>query len=391
MYIYLDNNSTTPCAPEVLAAMLPFFTEEYGNSASSHAMGRVAACAIAVARAQVADAIGARPESIIFTSGATESNNFALLGVANLQHTRRRVLVSAVEHKSVLGPAHHLRQFGFTVETLPVDEQGILDLNEARTLIDDKTLLVSVQAANNETGVIHPVREVVELAHDKGALCHCDAAQFLGKAFVNVEQTGVDIASFSAHKAYGPKGIGALFISPRIAKSVNPVFFGGHQERGLRPGTQNVPAIVGFGCACQILRDHLASDIARINLLREWLETDLIKAIPGALVHGVHAPRLPGTVSLAVPGVPADMLLANLSTICVGNGSACNTGALEPSHVLLAMKVSRAEADSTLRISLGRYTTESDVVAASREISDAAQYLRTQLNQPADQGFPTGG
>lgn len=371
--------------------MLPYFAEEYGNSTSPHEAGRAASNAIATARQQVADAAGAKHECIIFTGSATESNNIAILGVANARHHRLKIVVSAVEHKSVLEPAFHLRQHGYAVETISVDSNGVVDLHEAGKLIDDQTLIVSVQGANNETGVIQPIRQIVQLAHDRGTLCHCDAAQMLGKVPVNIEELGVDIASFSAHKTYGPKGIGALFVAPHIAGTISPIFFGGHQERGLRPGTQNVPAIVGFGCACQVARDLVQSDAKRVSILREQLESKLLATIPESRVNASNAMRLPGTISLTIPGTPADMLIANLPTVCISNGSACNSGALEPSHVLLAMNLSRAEAESTLRISLGRYTTEKDVVTASREIADAACHLRTQLNRSRNRVLSTGG
>ncbi|MEI7901028.1 MAG: cysteine desulfurase family protein [bacterium] len=391
MYVYLDNNSTTPCAPEVLAKMLPYFAEEYANAASPHEAGRAASSAITAARQQVADAMGTKPECVIFTGSATESNNLAILGVANKRHSRRKLVVSAVEHKSVLEPAFHLRQHGYAVEIIPVDRNGVVDLYEAGKLIDDQTLIVSIQGANNETGVIQPIRQIVQLAHDRGALCHSDAAQILGKVPVNIEELGVDIACFSAHKMYGPKGIGALFVAPHMTGTISPISFGGHQERGLRPGTQNVPAIVGFGCACQVARDLVRSDAKRINLLREKLESDLLTTIPESRVNASNVTRLPGTISLTIPGTPADMLIANLPTVCISNGSACNSGALEPSHVLLAMNFSRAEAESTLRISLGRYTTEKDVVMASREIADASCRLRTQLNRSGNRALSTGG
>jgi cysteine desulfurase len=359
--------------------MLPYFAEEYGNAASPHEAGRTASIAIAEARQQVADAMGTKPECVVFTASATESNNVAILGVANERHRRQKIVVSAVEHKSVLEPAFHLCQYGYAVEMIPVDGNGVVDLDEARKIIDDQTLIVSVQGANNETGVIQPIRQIGQLAHDRGALFHCDAAQMLGKVSVNIEELGVDIASFSAHKMYGPKGIGALFIASRIARSISPIFFGGHQERGLRPSTQNVPAIVGFGCACQLTHDLIQSDVQRISLLREKLESELLAAIPESRVNASNASRLPGTISLTILGVPADMLIANLTPVCISNGSACNSGALEPSHVLLAMNFSRAEAESTLRISLGRYTTARELETAASAIATAAASLKTKL------------
>jgi cysteine desulfurase len=380
MQVYLDNNSTTACASEVVAEMLPYFTKDYGNAASTHPAGRVATTAIARAREHVARAIGASAESIIFTSGATEANNLALLGLARGNHCRRKIVVSAVEHKSVLAPALHLADHAYTVDTLPVDRNGVVDLNAARRLIDETTLVVSVQGANNETGTIQPIREIARIAHERGALCHCDAAQMLGKIPVNVRGLEVDLASFSAHKVYGPKGIGALFLaSGKIVSVVQPILYGGGHERDLRPGTQNVPAIVGFGSACRSACAMLPSEMERILALRQLLEHGLLTDIPELRVNSVDAPRIPGTISLTVSGVPADMLMSNLNTVCISNGSACNSGAPEPSHVLLAMKLTRSEAECTVRISLGRYTTEADIAVARQEIVAAATRLKAEL------------
>jgi cysteine desulfurase len=271
------------------------------------------------------------------------------------------------------------------VDTLPVDRNGVVDLNAARHLIDENTLVVSVQGANNETGAIQPVREIARLAHERGALCHCDAAQMLGKIPVNVRDLEVDLASFSAHKVYGPKGIG------KIVSLVQPILYGGGHERDLRPGTQNVPAIVGFGSACRIACAVLPSDMERICALRQLLECWLLTDIPELRVNSIDAPRIPGTISLTVSGVPADMLMSNLNTVCISNGSACNSGAPEPSHVLLAMKLTRSEAECTVRISLGRYTTEADIAVARQEIVAAATHLKAELGIQAGTLQPVGG
>ncbi len=380
MGVYLDYNSTTPCAPEVIAEMLPYFTEKYGNAASPHAAGHVASKAVAEAREHIARAIGTQSDCVIFTSGATESNNLALLGLAAGDDKRRKIVVSAVEHKSVLEPAARLSEIGYTVGVLPVDRNGVVDLVTARDLIDDDTLVVSLQGANNETGVLQPVRQIARLAHSCGALCHCDAVQMLGKIPVNVGELEVDLASLSGHKVYGPKGIGALFLANRSVRSaLKPILSGGGQEFGLRPGTLNVPAIVGLGTACRIVCETLTSEMERVSALRQMLEERLLMSIAGATVNGKHMHRLPGTISLTIPDVPADMLIANLSTVCVSNGSACNSGAPEPSHVLLAMKLSRSEAECTVRISLGRYTAKSEIEIGGREIIDAASDLKARL------------
>lgn len=378
--IYLDHNSTTPCAPEVVAEMLPYFAAKYGNAESPHEAGRIASQALSTTRQCLARITGTQPETLFFTSGATEANNLALLGVAQGNRRRNKIAVSAIEHKSVLEPAHHLARHGFAFELLPVDRNGVVDLNAVERIIDDQTLIVSVQGANNETGVIQPIQQIAHLAHDRGALCHCDAAQLLGKEPVDIEAIGVDMASFSAHKMYGPKGIGALFIAPTVPKgTVSPLFFGGRQENGLRPGTQNIPAIAGFGCACRIVNELLLSEMERIRVLRDRLETLLLSSLPESRVNGIKAPRLPGTISLTVPGIPADMLLSNLDAVCVSDGSACNSGTLDPSHVLLAMGLSRADAECTLRISLGRYTEGSEINAATEELTSSARMLFARL------------
>jgi cysteine desulfurase len=374
--IYLDNNSTTPCAPEVIADMSPYFAEAFGNPASPHSCGRTASSAVTRAREQIASTIGVEPAAVIFTSGATEANNLALFGLARRASDRRKIVVSAVEHKSVLVPADAVAEEGFLVEHLPVDGNGVVVLEAARRIIDAKTLAVSVQAANNETGVLQPVKEVAEIARSVGAMCHCDAAQAIGKIPVDVADLGVDLASFSAHKAYGPKGIGVLAVcTTRIRPWLKPVLVGGGQEGNLRAGTLNVPGIVGFGTACRLASMLLRDDTLRTSSLRRICEERLLQGIPSARINGRAAPRLSGTISLTIPGVPADILMANLQTVCIGDGAACHSGALEPSHVLLAMNLSRADAECTVRISLGRYTTEGDVIAAVDELISAAQRL----------------
>lgn len=382
MRVYLDNNATTTCAPEVVAAMLPYFTEEYGNPASPHDAGRAASAAIARARDQVAVALGTQPEHIVFTGGATEANNLAILGIRRNTASRYKIAVCAIEHKSVLEPARYLSQNGYTIVILPVDHEGVVDIEAATALIDTDTLLVSIQAANNETGVIQPVSEIAELAHERGALCHCDAAQVCGKIPVNIADLRVDLTSISAHKMYGPKGVGALAVTLRSQGHVlGSILHGGQQEHGLRPGTLNVPGIVGFGASAQLVSSLVTSESQRVGSMKSGLENALLGGIPGVWVNGQGARRLPGTISLTVPDIPADMLMANLSTICVGSGSACNSGAPESSHVLRAMGLSDVEAESTIRIGLGRYTTAADAETAFREIRDATVRLQSVVGR----------
>ena len=380
--IYLDYNSTTPCAPEVVAEMLPHFTTEYGNASSPHAMGRRAANAVAVARERVAATIGCQSSQVVFTGGATEANNLALLGLSRATVGRRKVIVSAVEHKSVLGPAAKLAEQGYAVTTLGVDCNGRVDLAAAQTVVDSDTLIVSVQAANNETGVIQPIAELCQLAHAEGALFHCDAAQALGKVPLDVSELDVDLASFSGHKVYGPKGIGALFVGPRAGgQTLRALQFGGGHERQLRPGTLNVPGIVGFGAACRIASVLCDDELARLSELREELEKDLLRRLPGSRINAKAAERLPGTSSLTIPGLPAEMLIANLTRVCIAEGSACSSWAPGPSHVLLAMNLSRLEAEATTRISLGRYTSREEIHAAAVELASIACDLLGKLSE----------
>ena len=376
--IYLDNNATTPCAREVVDGMLPFFSSDYGNPSSPHAAGRKALRAVEAARLHIADAVGCDSADLIFTSGATESNNLALLGAAErAEPSRRRVLVGAIEHKSVLATCHLLTERGFIVEEVPVDDTGMVRVDAVEHKLGPDVLIVAVQAANNEVGTLQPVEAVARLAHGHGALVHCDAAQALGKIDIQVAKLGVDMASFSGHKVYGPKGIGVLFLRRGMASvRIAPILGGGGQELNLRPGTLNVPGIVGMGIACKAARSCLADDVATITFLRDRLEAGVLHQVPGVKINGNRQNRLSGTSSMSVRGIPADVLIANLPQLCISTGSACTSGANSPSYVLLAMGLSREEAECTVRISLGRYTTRKDVDAAIELLSSAISVLR---------------
>ncbi|GIK53433.1 MAG: cysteine desulfurase IscS [Planctomycetota bacterium] len=363
--IYLDNNATTRCDPAVVAAMLPFFSEWYGNAATGlHPQGRKAARAIDVAREQTAVLLNARPEEIIFTSGATESNNLAILGLGRkaAEGQRKRIVTTAVEHKAVLEPCHALTYLDYEVIVLPVDNAGRVSLTAAQSAINENTLLVTVQAANNEIGTLQPVSQISELAHSVGALVHCDAAQAVGKIPVDVLTWDVDLLSLSAHKFYGPKGIGALYIrnGPRSIP-LEPLVYGGGQERAVRSGTSNVSGIVGLGAAAQLCITLLPEEGQRIGAMRADIESQLVTEIPDAWVNGASAERLPNTISLTLPGVEVDALLLNLPEIMMGVGSACSTGALDPSHVLQATGLNRSTAGSTIRLSLGRFNSEKEI------------------------------
>lgn len=380
--IYLDYNATTPCDARVVEKMLPYFSEIYGNPSNGlHQQGRISSQAIEMAREKVADLIQAHPSEIIFTSGATESDNLAILGFArmNKNATRRKIVTSSIEHKAVLLACEKLLSEGFELEVLPVNEHGMVSLEAAEQAINEKTLLVTIHAANNEIGTIQSIKQISQLAHLCGAMFHSDAAQAVGKMHVNVDDWGVDLMSISAHKLYGPKGVGVLYIRNGInALPLESIWFGGGQESGLRSGTMNVPSIVGFGEAAHIAKYEMENDITRIGHLRELLESQLVAQIPSLIINGCNAPRLPNTSSQTFPGVDADALIFNSPQIMVGTGSACTSGAIEPSHVLSAIGLNRDLAASTIRLSLGRYTSEKDVVQTTQILTTAWKSLTSQ-------------
>ena len=358
--VYLDNNATTACFPEVVEAMAPYWGIAFGNAESAHLAGRMARRAVDAARVTVATALEAEPGQVFFNSGATEGNNWIFQAFADSKPEARRVIVSAIEHKSVLNAAKRLEGFGFEVLLLPVTTEGIIDLAAAREIVAPGTGLVSVQLANNETGVVQPVRELVELAHEVGAFFHCDAVQALGKMPFSLAELGVDSAAFSAHKIHGPKGVGFLYLRTGANRFPFPMpLEGGAQEHGVRPGTHNVPGIVGLAKAMELLPDEDA--LAKMRSLRDDFETAALAAIPGRRVNGAAAKRLPNTTNLFVPDVPADILMDNLPLFCVSSGSACNAGAINPSYVLQAMGLSRGEARNCIRLSTSVSTSEAEM------------------------------
>ena len=373
--IYLDYNATTPCDPRVLEKMLPYFSGIYGNPSNGlHRQGRLAAKAVDDAREQVARLIGVTSKEIFFTAGATESNNLAIFGMAGsvLAQTRKRIVTCSVEHKAVLAPCKKQAQAGFEIVVLTVDQGGRVLLNAARDAITEDTLLVSIQIANNEIGTLQPIREISELVHAAGAVLHCDAAQAVGKLPVDMQDLGIDLCSISAHKLYGPKGVGALYINRSLrSSSLEPIILGGGQENGVRSGTTNVSGIVGFGEACRISNDALPEEALRICALRDQLEDGLSGNIPNLIINGKSSERLPNTSSLTFPGLDADAIILNLETVMIGTGSACSSGAIEPSHVLHAIGLSRPDAFSTVRISCGRYTDAIEIQIACEELKAA--------------------
>jgi cysteine desulfurase len=375
---YLDHNATTPCAPEVVEAMLPFFRGEFANPSSTHLMGRRASEAVETAREQVARLIGCRSNELFFTAGATESNNLVLQGLRSYRGERGRIVISSIEHKSVLEPCRRLAEQGVDVVELPVTSSGVIDLDSAERAINSDTFLVSIQGANNEIGSIQPIKTIANISHRHGSLFHCDAAQMLGKVPVHIEQLDVDLASFSSHKSYGPKGVGALYIKAGAARTaIEPLLLGGGQESDVRPGTLNVPAIVGFGVACKLAFDLVTQEMDRIRQQRDAFERLLFGRLSNAFVIATEAERLPGTSSIYIGGVPADALIARMPLVCIGTGSACTSGALSPSHVLLACGLSREDARCVIRVSIGRFTTEHDLQFAIDRIVENANAIRS--------------
>jgi len=380
--IYLDNHSTTPCDPRVVAAMLPYFTESCGNASSGiHQAGREANEAVTRARRQIASLIGAAPHEVVFTSGATESNNLAVRGVALASRNgRRRIVTTAIEHKAVLSVCRDLGTHGYDLVVLPVDREGRISIESVESAVNEHTLLISVQAANNEIGTIQAIAEIAALAHERGALVHCDAAQAVGKIPVDVQDWEIDLLSISAHKLYGPKGVGALYIRGGVyGIPISPLQIGGGQEWGLRPGTMNVPGIVGFGEACAICECEMDEEAQRTALLRDHMEFELLGAIPGLVRNGAISQRLPNNSNLTIPGVEAEALVANLRGIAISTGAACASGAPEPSHVLLALGLSRADAYSTIRIGLGRFNNRSDVTGCTTALKQTVERLSMSL------------
>lgn len=380
--IYWDHNATTPCALEVIEAMRPYWNEEYGNPASAHLMGRRAIAAVKKAREQVAALVHCHPAEIIFTSGATESNNLLFLGILlTPQIERKRIVVSAIEHKSVLEPARLLGERGFEVVRLPVDHTGVVDIAAARDLITQDTLLVSVQAANNELGTLQPIAQLADLAHENGAFFHTDAAQFLGRLPFDAQTLSCDFASFSAHKMYGPKGIGALFVrsGARRWPWTRP-FRGGGQEMDLRPGTLNVPAIVGFGEACLISQRYIEKDYqVTINQLEKLLISLLKETFPKIVWHSAGVARLPGVMSISFPDSKIDLIVDNLPDLIVGKGAACSNMTIGFSHVLDQIGYDNELAKNTIRISLGREVVRDDIYIAVEILKKSLAEVQTSL------------
>lgn len=377
--IYLDNNATTPVDPEVFSAMQPWFIEKFGNAASrTHAFGWEAEEACDIAREKIADVIQANPSEIIFTSSATESINLAFRGLLKFNNKHKNHIVTlATEHKAVIDTCNDLEKSGIKTTFLPVDKNGFPDLNKFENAINEETFLVSVLHANNEIGVIQNIVDMGEICRDKKVIFHVDAAQSFGKVPIDIDKMNIDLLSISAHKVYGPKGIGALYvrrINPRI--QLEPIFTGGGHEQGLRSGTLPVPLIVGFGKASEIAQQKMATETDEHVQLRSQLLTGLQQNIEGLLVNGDMHSRLPGNLNVSIPGVNGEAMIMRLAPISVSSGSACTSSVIEPSHVLKALEVSDELAYASIRFGIGRFNTVQDIETAIDLVCDSVKKLR---------------
>src|SRR3984893_5859763 len=375
--IYFDHNATTPLAPEVLAAMLPYLTEEFGNASSIHAFGQNARGAVEQARSSVADLVGARPADIMFTSGGTESNNHAILGAeAAAPGNAKHVITSAIEHVAVLDPCRALAKGGIDLTILPVDREGLVNPEALRNAIRPGTVLITLMLANNEIGTIEPIEEIGKIAAEKGIVFHADAVQAAGKIPIDVEKLGVDLLSISAHKFNGPKGVGALYI--RKGTQLVPLLYGGHSERDRRPGTEDVATIAGMGKAAELALAGMRRESERVRGLRDRLEQGLLDRVPHSWVNGARASRVANTSNLTFPFIEGEsMVIAlDLKGMACSTGAACSSGALEPSHVLMALGLAPEDARASLRLSLGQQTTDEEIDIALETIPPVIDRLR---------------
>jgi len=377
--IYMDNHATTPMDPRVLEAMLPYFMEKFGNAASrNHPFGWVAEEAVEQAREQIAKLIGATAKEIIFTSGATESDNLAIKGVAEMYREKGNHIITAVtEHKAVLDTCKRLEKNGFRVTYLPVLKDGLIDLEDLKRAIDEQTTLVTIMAANNEIGILQPWAEIGKLCHERGVLFHTDGTQAVGKVAVDVNKQNIDLMSISAHKMYGPKGVGALYVrrkNPRV--QISAIIDGGGHERGMRSGTLNVPGIVGLGKACELAREDMTRESDRLGALRERLRDRIMSRLDEVFINGSMEHRLPGNLNISFAYVEGESLLMGINDVAVSSGSACTSATLEPSYVLKALGTGDDLAHSSIRFGIGRFNTAAEVDYVADRVCETVERLR---------------
>ena len=390
--IYMDNHATTPVDPRVLEEMLPYFTNKFGNAASrNHSFGWAGEEAIETARERIAKLIGATPKEIIFTSGATESDNLAIKGVAEMYREKGNHIITAVtEHKAVLDTCKRLEKSGFRVTYLPVQKDGLVDLDDLKRAMDAKTILVTIMAANNEIGVVQPIAEIGKLCHEKGVIFHTDATQYVGKVPMDVIKQNLDLVSISGHKMYGPKGVGALYVrrkNPRV--QLSPLIDGGGHERGMRSGTLNVPGIAGLGKACAICSEEMPQESCRMAGLRNRLRDKIMSTLDEVYINGSIEHRLPNNLNISFAYVEGESLLMGINDIAVSSGSACTSATLEPSYVLKALGTGDDLAHSSIRFGLGRFNTEAEVDYVAARVTETVQRLRelSPLYEMAKEGI----
>ncbi len=377
--IYMDNQATTPMDPRVLEEMLPYFTDKFGNAASrNHPFGWVAEEAVETARERIARLIGATAKEIVFTSGATESDNLAIKGVAEMYREKGNHIITVVtEHKAVLDTCKHLEKYGYRVTYLPVQKDGLIDPEDLRRALDDKTILVSIMAANNEIGVLQPIAEIGNICRERGVLFHSDATQAIGKMPVDVNKQSIDLMSISAHKMYGPKGVGALYVrrkNPRV--QVSPIIDGGGHERGMRSGTLNVPGIVGLGKACAIASEVMPQEACHLAGMRNRLRDKIMSRLDEVYINGSMEHRLPGNLNLSFAYVEGESLLMGINDVAVSSGSACTSATLEPSYVLKALGTGDDLAHSSIRFGIGRFNTEAEIDYVADRVCETVERLR---------------
>jgi len=390
--IYMDNHATTPVDPRVLEEMLPYFTGKFGNAASrNHSFGWAGEEAVETARERIAKLIGATTKEIVFTSGATESDNLAIKGVAEMYREKGNHIITAVtEHKAVLDTCKRLEKYGYRVTYLPVQKDGLVDLDDLKRAIDDKTILVTIMAANNEIGVLQPIAEIGKLCHEKGVIFHTDATQAVGKVPIDVVKQNLDLVSISAHKMYGPKGVGALYVrrkGPRV--QLSPIIDGGGHERGMRSGTLNVPGIAGLGKACAICDEEMPQESRRLAGLRDRLRDKIMSGLDEVYINGTMEHRLPQNLNISFAYVEGESLLMGINDIAVSSGSACTSATLEPSYVLKALGTGDDLAHSSIRFGLGRFNTDAEVDYVADRVIETVSRLRelSPLYEMAKEGI----